>query len=371
MLTVVVLTHNSSEDLAALLPHLSFADRLLVVDDYSWDDTAIIAASYGARVMQRALNGDFAAQRNAALSKVRTRWVLFLDADERPSAELIKEIMRITSSKHPTADGYLIRRVDVFHGRRLSRGEVHDAWFVRLGKKRAGVWKRPVHEYWDIVYAKRLTGELEHFSHASLADFYQTITQYSTIESNYRFSKGEDWSLFELLFYPVGKFLYTYFLKMGFLDGVAGLVYSAMMSVHSFQVRAKLVGKHLSASQAAGVWSFVFRVVFYAILVLFSLGQIERIQLSTAIAVNLHEVLMAGLVLWWLFWFGLHKHMFYPTYVKPLGLFLFTLVLSNLFHHRSFISGEYFALLYFLRVCALLSIWVCAVPGKMSWLGSY
>jgi hypothetical protein len=74
-----------------------------------------------------------------------------------------------------------------------------------------------------------------------LVDFIEDVNVYSTMRAEELQKQGKQATVFELIFYPFGKFIYTYFIQRGFLDGPAGFVYSFVMSFHSFLVRAKLL----------------------------------------------------------------------------------------------------------------------------------
>lgn len=87
-LSAVVLTRNSSALLERCLQSLKFADELIVIDDFSTDETAEISARCGAKVVKHAMNGDFAAQRRFGIEQCGCKWVLFIDSDELVSDEL-------------------------------------------------------------------------------------------------------------------------------------------------------------------------------------------------------------------------------------------------------------------------------------------
>ena len=91
--TVAINAQNEAVHLRRLLPLLDWAEAVLVVDGGSTDGTADSARSCGAIVIERRFD-YFAAQRNAALDASRTEWVLFLDADETPSAGFADELRR-------------------------------------------------------------------------------------------------------------------------------------------------------------------------------------------------------------------------------------------------------------------------------------
>ena len=238
MISAVLLTKNNQKVIPEVVKNLRFVDEIVVVDNYSTDKTAELAKKSEARVWKRRLNGDFAAQRNFGLSKAKNEWVLFLDTDERVSKTLASSMLRAVGRDE--VDGCDIKRVDMFFGKRLRHGETGSMYLTRLGKKSAGAWRRPVHEVWDLENRLRLDGELIHYPHDSIESFLEKINWYTDLEAEYRVKQGIKFSFVELMVYPIGKFAKNYFLKLGFLDGMRGLIMAILMSTHSFAVRAKL-----------------------------------------------------------------------------------------------------------------------------------
>ncbi len=239
MLSVAILTHNSQDTLPATLESVSFADEIVVVDDRSTDATVQVAKKYKAEVFTRDLRDDFARSRNFALSKCKGDWVLFVDSDETVSRELAEEIR--TAVQTDTNDAYLIRRTNVFFGGVLRYGETAQSRFVRLGKRNAGVWERPVHEVWNVRGSiGRLHTPILHTPHVSVSKFLSDINRYSTINAGYFYDRGMHQGLWEIPVYPAGKFIYDYIFLLGFLDGMRGMIMAVMMSFHSFLTRAKL-----------------------------------------------------------------------------------------------------------------------------------
>lgn len=176
------------------------------------------------------------------LEKATQEWVLFIDPDEQVTTELADEINNII--KQPKYKVYYVKRQDYFLGKAISHGEVSSArkqGFIRLVKKGSGTWKGAVHETFD---TKKQAGTLEHvllhYPHESVSAFIADINRYSTIRSKELDKQGHTASIWEIIFFPFGKFCYTYFLKQGYKDGPAGFMYSFLMSFHSFLVRAKL-----------------------------------------------------------------------------------------------------------------------------------
>ncbi len=243
-LSAIVLTKNEAEHLARCLKSLDFCDEIIVIDDFSTDNTVEIASEYKVKVFSRHLQDNFAGQRNYGMSKASGDWLLFIDADEVVSDELMQETMVIIMHNSPQFLAYSIKRRDHFLGRVMTHGEVaevHAKGLVRLIKKGIGQWTGEVHEKFQtdqtIGYLK---GYIDHYPHPTLAQFIRKVNYYSTIRANELFEKGQKATIWGIMFTPVLKFIYTYIVKFGFLDGPEGFIYSFFMSFHSFLVRAKL-----------------------------------------------------------------------------------------------------------------------------------
>ncbi|MBI3577691.1 glycosyltransferase family 2 protein [Candidatus Gottesmanbacteria bacterium] len=244
MISAIVLTHNDERILARCLESLKWCDELLVIDDESTDGTVGIAKNHGAKVFTRKLDGDFAAQRNFGLSKAKGDWVMFVDSDEMVSKELAGEIASKCQSVNASS-GYLLKRKDYFLGKWLEHGETANVKLLRLAKKDAGKWRRPVHEVWDIKGpVGELANPLLHYPHPNVAQFLDEINRYSTLNAQYLKRQGVKASWTSVLAYPKAKFLVNYIWRLGFLDGTAGAIMALMMSFHSFLTRAKLYKLH-------------------------------------------------------------------------------------------------------------------------------
>jgi len=239
MISAVVLSHNDEKTIIACLESLSWCDEIIIVDDFSVDKTIDIAKKLGARVCQRHLANDFAAQRNFGLTHAKGEWVLFVDSDEVVSEALQNEIKE--SIEAAKCNGFYLKRRDFIFGRYLRHGETNRVRLLRLAKKEAGDWMRPVHEIWNIEGdAGELSTPLEHFPHQNVAQFLEEINRYSTLNARYLFTQKIGVTWWQVVGYPVGKFFLNYFLYLGFLDGTAGATIAILMSFHSFLVRAKL-----------------------------------------------------------------------------------------------------------------------------------
>lgn len=237
MISAVVLFHNESDTVKRCVESVLWCDEVIIINDHSSADARKnIPTSNKISLYTRTFGGDFSSQRNFGLEKAKGEWVLFVDADEVVPATLKKEIVQVTqkSALAKKCVGYRLRRKDYFLGKWLQYGETSAVRLVRLAKKNAGQWEGRAHEIWNI---RGPVGEmkhpLEHYPHPSISEFLQRINHYTTvIADNNRPTTNN-------LLYPAGKFFQNYILRLGFLDGIPGLIMAMMMSFHSFLVRAK------------------------------------------------------------------------------------------------------------------------------------
>jgi len=213
---------------------------MIVIDDRSDDRTIKLAENLGARVFKRDLNDDHASQRNFALKKAQNKWVLFVDADERVTPQLRAEIKSVIGDQGSVVSGYYLKRKDFLFGKELRHGETAKVKLLRLAKRDAGQWQRRVDEVWEIVgKTGELKNPLDHHSHPSMTQFLKSVNFKSTLNARVFYEEGKKTRLIDW-FKPPLKFFQNWILRLGFLDGMEGLIMALMMSFHSFLVRAKL-----------------------------------------------------------------------------------------------------------------------------------
>src|SRR4051812_9390370 len=150
-LPAVIITHNAAAQLERCLSSVAFADERLVVDSGSTDETAAVARSRGARLIDQAWLG-FGPQKQFAVSAAEHDWVLCLDTDEQVSDALRKSIQRELTA--PRAGTYLLARRNRFLGRWLSHGEGYPDWSLRLFNRQQARWSD------DLVHERVLTAEV-------------------------------------------------------------------------------------------------------------------------------------------------------------------------------------------------------------------
>lgn len=242
-ISAIILTKNEEKNIEKCLESLSWCDEIIIVDDYSEDNTSLVISRQSLvvrnkiKIFKRHLDGDFAAQRNFGLEKASGNWDLFVDADEVITKKLADEIKKVISSN---MNGYYIKRQDYFLGRWLKHGETGQAKFLRLAVKGAGRWKGKVHEVWEVDgKADELTNPILHYPHQTVSEFLRDINWYTDLVAQYWKEQGRKMGFWEIVIYPLGKFIQNYIFRLGFLDGTAGFVLAALMSFHSFLARSK------------------------------------------------------------------------------------------------------------------------------------
>jgi glycosyltransferase involved in cell wall biosynthesis len=238
--TATVITLNEARHIEACLASLAWADEVLVVDSGSTDGTADLARAAGARVIERAWPG-YAAQKDFAAEQAAHDWILSVDADERVSPALADDIRAVLDRGGDEA-GFRIPRVTFHLGRWIRTTDWYPDYQLRLYDRRRAHWvRRRVHES---VGADgpvgRLAHELQHYAYRDLSHHYDTMQRYTTLAAEQMHADGRRATLLSLLVHPPAAFLRNYVLRRGVLDGVPGLVISAMNAHYVFMKFAKL-----------------------------------------------------------------------------------------------------------------------------------
>lgn len=238
-LSVVIITLNAAPQLDACLQSVSFADDILVVDAGSTDTTVEIAKRHGARVSHHDWEG-FGKQKRYAVAQARYPWVLCLDADERVSEELRTAVQRALEA--PAFKVYAMPRRNRFMGRWLRHGEGYPDYNLRLFHRDHAQWSEDaVHE--KVVTESsigRLAGDLLHESETGVAEYLEKQNRYTTLQARMLFERGARAGVARMLFSPPLRFIKFYLLRLGFLDGLPGLVHIAIGCMNSFVKYAKL-----------------------------------------------------------------------------------------------------------------------------------
>jgi glycosyltransferase involved in cell wall biosynthesis len=269
--SVLIAARNEARGLPRCLAALlGWADEIVVADSFSTDRTAEIAESYGAKVVQFAYQGGWPKKRQATLDSFpfRNEWILLLDADEILLDPIRREIAAAIATER--FDGYWIRFEIHFLGRQLRHGDT-DLWKLSLFRKGKGRYEKrlerqdwsmsdiEVHEHVAVAgNVGWLRCPVRHENVNSLDRYIQKHNEYSNWEARVlrEGTAGEvraalwgtqaqrrRWLKRVFLRFPGSPllfFLYKYFLRLGFLDGVPGLIYCCFQAIQIFHVKAKL-----------------------------------------------------------------------------------------------------------------------------------
>jgi glycosyltransferase involved in cell wall biosynthesis len=249
-LSVAIITLNEEANLARTLASVSFADEVIVVDSGSTDRTVAIAQEAGACVFTEPWQG-FARQKNLAIEKCSSTWILSLDADENLSPELQQEILTLLQGV-PRAGAYRLNRRNLFLGRWMRHGGYYPDSKLRLfrrvpshGTAPARFAERAVHE--TIAYdghCETLRHDLIHHAYPSIQGYIEHMNRYSTLGARIAAEKGktsQSWWAFlnNVIVIPVFTFLWNYIFRGGFLDGREGFLLHAFHSVYTSWKYAK------------------------------------------------------------------------------------------------------------------------------------
>jgi len=226
-LSACIITFNEADRIEACLRSVSFCDEIIVVDSHSTDSTRPIAASLGARVIERDWPG-YRSQKQFAVENAGNDWVLCLDADERVSAGLRAEIEALRATGFERFAGWSVPRITDYFGRFLRHGNAYPDRLVRLFDRRRGGWTGDeIHENTRVTgRVSKLRGHLEHYSYRSLTDHLVRMQRYADLMAQALYSRGKRCGLGKVLINPLWRFVRGYVLRLGFLDGWRGLVFA-------------------------------------------------------------------------------------------------------------------------------------------------
>lgn len=274
--SVLIPAKNEELNLPACLESVAPASEIFVVDSQSGDRSVAIAESYGAKVVQFYFNGSWPKKKNWALDNLpfTNEWVLIVDCDERITPELWAEIA--TRIQNEDYNGYYLNRKVFFLGKWIRFGGKYPDWNLRLFKYKLGRYENlhtedipntgdnEVHEH---VILKGNVGYLKNdMLHIDFRDIYHWLerhNRYSNWEARVYFNLlagkddldtiGANWFgnpvqrkrflkkiWVWLPFKPTLRFIWFYFIRLGFLDGKAGYIYGRLLSQYEYQISVKL-----------------------------------------------------------------------------------------------------------------------------------
>lgn len=239
-LSVIVITHNEAQHIAACLASVAFADEWIVVDSGSTDGTREIAAARGARVLDRPDWQGYGPQKNRALDAATGDWVFSIDADERVTPELAVQIRAVTQRVAGTESGavssYTVSRLSAFCGVWMRHGDWYPDHVLRLFRRSHGRFTDDrVHEH---VAVRGPVGHLDahllHDSMPSLESCLDKMNRYSSGRALDRHAAGHSGGLGKALGHGLWAFVRSYVVKRGFLDGRMGFIVALNIAENTY-----------------------------------------------------------------------------------------------------------------------------------------
>jgi len=245
-ISAVIITFNEEKNIERCLQSLDgIADEIVVVDSFSKDKTKEICEKFNVKFIEHAFYGHIE-QKNYAITQAQNPYILSLDADEAIDEQLKKAILKVKNNWDH--DGYSMNRLTNYCGKWIK----HCGWYpdvkLRLWDARKGKWggDNP-HDKFEFQTKNEtvlhLKGDILHYSYYTLNDHYKQVRYFTDILSQAQFKRGKKAPLIVLVFSPVVKFFKDYIIKLGFLDGWAGLKICSISAYATFTKYKKL--RHL------------------------------------------------------------------------------------------------------------------------------
>jgi glycosyltransferase involved in cell wall biosynthesis len=240
-LSAVLAVRNEERMLERCLQLLGFCDEIVVVvDDRTDDRTEEIARRFTDRVwVERFV--DFSQHKNSALAKARGEWVLIVDADERITPALAREIQE-TLAAEPGELAFNIETLNFFFGGPMR----HGGWVedhVRLIRREHAQYSNKIHEAFDVPAERlgRLREGMWHFSHRTMEENLAKTASFGTVQAREMFEAGAPrvtaLTMFRVI---VLEFLRRFVRRAGWKDGMPGVVESLYQPFSLFAVYTML-----------------------------------------------------------------------------------------------------------------------------------
>lgn len=233
-LSVVISAFNEEDKIRDCLESIKWADEIVFVDNSSTDKTAQIAKQYTSKIFTRPNNPMLNVNKNFGFSKATGEWILSLDADERVTPELAKEIKLVVSSQSSVV-GYWIPRKNIIFGKWIE----HTGWYpdyqLRLFKKGKGKFPEVhVHEMIKVPgQTKKLANHIEHLNYQTISQFlYKLSNIYTPNEAQILIKNGYQFNWLDSIKMPAKEFINRFFAEKGYRDGLHGLVLSLLMAFY-------------------------------------------------------------------------------------------------------------------------------------------
>lgn len=230
----LIITYNEEKNIREVLECFNFCNEIILVDSFSTDRTVEIAQQNPKVKICQQEFVDYTKQRNKAISLAENDWIFFLDGDERTTPELEKEIIE-TVNRNDAKDAYYIYRIFFVGKKKINfSGTQNDKNFRLFRKSKAHyIENKKVHETLDVKGTTGiLTHKLLHYSFENFETFKKKMLYYGFLKGTELAEKGKKYSVFTHWSKVAFKFIKTYFIKLGILDGINGVKICYLQSLY-------------------------------------------------------------------------------------------------------------------------------------------
>lgn len=233
-ISAIIITLNEADNLPECLQTLKFCHEIIVVDQKSQDQTSRLAEGLGARVISTDIWLGFGLQKQRALDAATGDWILSVDADERITPELAREIQH--AIKTGLVDGYYLKRRSQFLGKWMHHGGWYPDRILRLARReRARFDPTPIHEKMLVDgNVSELKHPLLHYSYRSVEDVLAKQRTYAIASGRKKLADGQSAGIASALFRSAWTFTRLFIIQLGFLDGRHGLIAAISKSQETF-----------------------------------------------------------------------------------------------------------------------------------------
>jgi len=237
-ISAVIATLNEEKNLKRCLESIDFVDEIIIVDSGSSDKTVEIAKKFTKKIFLNDFKG-FSQIKQYGIEKAKSDWVLIIDADEEVSDNLKQKLLEI-DKKGNNINGFYIKRETFFLGKKIKYCGWGKDYQLRFFKKNKGAFDgKIVHEALNVQgKIGYIDFPLYHYSYPDVKSYFDKMNRYTTLQAK---QKKGNFLLFKMIFSPFFKFFKMYFLRLGFLDGIHGLILSLFSGFSEFVKYAKMI----------------------------------------------------------------------------------------------------------------------------------
>jgi len=239
-ISAIIITKNEELNVRDCLESVKWVNEIIVVDSGSKDRTIDIAKGFTQKIFNRPWDG-YGVAKNFALSQCTGEWILSLDADERVSQELQKEIIENIASVDTSVAAMSMPRRANFLGRWINHCGWYPGRITRVFRRSAGQFtEERVHERLEINgKAISLHSDLLHYTDPDLKHYFEKFNKYTSLAAEELIENKRGFSLVNLIVNPLWVFFRMYILRLGFLDGIPGMILCVLSANYVFTKYAK------------------------------------------------------------------------------------------------------------------------------------